>query len=284
VAFKRAVALLQGAPTARLVAHHPVHLHEPLPELAPVIKQENDHLDTLEVIGLTLRYPESGRGIQDISFTLKRGSLTVITGRIGSGKTTLLRAMLGLLEPQAGEVRWNGHKVEQPARFLAPPRVAYTPQVPTLLSGTLQENILLGLPDENGKLARAARSAVLEHDLADFPDGFLTMIGAKGVKLSGGQIQRAAAARMFVREPELLILDDLSSALDVETEHVLWQRLLEQGATCLVASHRRTVLEKADQILVLDASRGRITARGRLKELLKTSQEMQWLYTGGSVS
>jgi ATP-binding cassette subfamily B protein len=282
VAFKRAVALLQGAPAASLVAHHAVHLREPLPKLAPVVKREGDHLDMLEVIGLTLRYPGSGRGIEDVSFKLTCDSLTVITGRIGSGKTTLLRAMLGLLESQAGEVRWNGRKVEQLASFLVPPRVAYTPQVSTLLSGTLRENILLGQPDENAKLARAVRNAVLEHDLASFPDGLETVIGAKGVKLSGGQVQRTAAARMFVREPELLVVDDLSSALDVETEHVLWQRLLEQRVTCLVASHRHTVLEKADQILVLKD--GRITARGRLEELLKTSQEMQWLYTGAFVS
>ncbi len=280
VAFKRAVALLQGAPASSLVAHHPVYLGEPLPAPAPVVKKESDRLDVLEVVGLTLRYPESGRGIEDISFKLERGSLTVITGRIGSGKTTLLRAMLGLLEPQAGEVRWNGKKIEHPASFLVPPRVAYTAQVPTLLSGTLRENILLGLFSEDSKLAQAVHSAVLERDLEGFPDGLETLIGARGVKLSGGQIQRTAAARMFVREPELLVLDDLSSALDVETERLLWQRLFEQGTTCLVASHRRAVLERADQILVLDALRGRIVARGKLQELLETSAEMRRLYAG----
>jgi len=280
VAFKRAVTLLQGAPASSLVAHHPVYLGEPLPAPAPVVKKESDRLDMLEVVGLTLRYPESGRGVEDISFKLERGSLTVITGRIGSGKTTLLRAMLGLLEPQAGEVRWNGEKIEHPASFLVPPRVAYTAQVPTLLSGTLRENILLGLGLEDGKLAQAVHSAVLERDLEGFPDGLETLIGARGVKLSGGQIQRTAAARMFVREPELLVLDDLSSALDIETERLLWQRLFEQGTTCLVASHRRAVLERADQILVLDALRGRIIARGKLQELLETSAEMRRLYTG----
>ena len=288
VAFKRAVTLLQGAPASSLVAHHPVYLTGPLPALAPVVKKASDHLDTLEIVGLTLHHPDSGRGIEDISLKLERGSLTVVTGRIGSGKTTLLRAMLGLIEPQAGEVRWNGTKIENPASFMVPPRVAYTPQVPTLLSGTLRENILLGHTAEHdragteagwdAKLARAVRSAVLERDLEGFPDGLETMIGARGVKLSGGQVQRTAAARMFVREPELLVLDDLSSALDVETERTLWQRIFEQRTTCLVASHRRTVLERADQILVLEE--GRITARGKLSELLETSAEMQRLYAG----
>jgi ATP-binding cassette subfamily B protein len=278
VAFERAAALLQGAPPQNLVAHHPLHLSGPLPELTPVLKKERDRLETLEVVGLTLLHPGTGRGIEDVSFQLERGSLTVVTGRIGSGKTTLLRAVLGLLEPQAGEVRWNGRKIEHPARFLVPPRVAYTAQVPTLLSGTVRDNILLGLPNRDGRLARAVHSAVLERDLAGFPDGLETVVGSRGMRLSGGQVQRTAAARMFVREPELLVVDDLSSALDVETEQALWARILEQGATCLVTSHRRAVLERADQILLLEE--GRVTARGKLEALLETSVEMRRLCAG----
>ena len=262
VAFKRGVALLQDAPPQSLVARYPIPLRGPLPTLAPVVKRERDRLEVFEVVGLTLRYPESGRGIEKVSFKLQRRSFTVITGRIGSGKTTLLRAILGLLEPQSGEVRWNGARIENPADFLVPPRAAYTPQVPTLLSGTLKENVLLGLPHEPGKMECAVRSAVLERDLAGFPSRLETVIGTKGMKLSGGQIQRTAAARMFVREPELLVFDDLSSALDVETEHILWHRVFELGTTCLVVSHRLAVLEKADQILLLED--GRITGRGVL--------------------
>ncbi|MDF2628490.1 MAG: transporter ATP-binding protein [Symbiobacteriaceae bacterium] len=242
VSLGRLVGLLQGAPAERLVAVEPGGA----PGSAGVAR-----LERLEVRNLTCRPGASDRGITDISFAVARGSFTVITGRVGAGKSTLVRAILGLLEPQAGEVRWNGERVER----LEPPRVAYTAQVPTLLSGTLRENILLGWPAAPGALDRAIRSAVLEQDLAGFPQGLETPIGTRGLKLSGGQVQRTAAARMFVRDAELLIFDDLSSALDAETEALLWQRVRERNATCLVVSNRPGALALADQVLHLEEGR-----------------------------
>jgi ATP-binding cassette subfamily B protein len=316
VAIGRLNTLLQGAPAKTLVAYNPVYLRGALPEVQAPVRAPGDRLERLEVRGLAYSYQGAGSsaaghllavdgpgaaerrevndaapepeaqgkgnltgGIAGVDLDLERGSFTVITGRIGSGKSTLLRVLIGLLPHDAGEIRWNGQAVSDPAGFFTPPRAAYTAQTPLLFSESIRDNILMGAPVEQVNLPDALYRAVLEEDLRGLEHGLETAIGAKGVKISGGQRQRVAAARMFARQAELLVVDDLSSALDVETEAALWERVAGQaGVTCLVASHRKPALHRADQIVVL--KEGRVIARGKLDDLLLTCEEMQLLWNG----
>ena len=289
VSMERMASLSHDETGSSVVAHAPIHMSGPLPEIVTPSLAPGNRLKELRVENLAFRWPENGKpnngsadmlGLRDISFAISRGEFVVITGRIGSGKTTLLRALLGLLPADGGTITWNGKRVAKPAEFFVPPRCAYTPQVPQLFSDSLESNIRMGFPATAEELDAAVRFSVMEDDIPHLQQGLDTRVGAKGVKLSGGQRQRAAAARMFVRDPELLVFDDLSSALDVETENLLWDRTFARGdRTYLVVSHRRPALERADRIILMKD--GRIEGIGSLNELLAQHEEMQSLWGGG---
>lgn len=294
VSFSRMVDLLAGRDPGRLVEHNSLPLNGPLETPAvdsATARPPADRLSTLRVDGLTYRHADSGRGIECVSVELQRGSFVAIAGRIGSGKSTLLNSILGLTPRNSGSIYWNGTEVLDPASFFVPPRTAYTPQVPRLFSGTLRDNILLGLDEPDEMLNWAIYAAVLDEDVKSLPNGLATVIGTRGVKLSGGQQQRVAVARMLIRRPDLLILDDVSSALDVETEKLLWDRIYGFGSaetlragsahppelcdwtpTCLVVTNRRAAVLRADHVIVLKD--GRVVDQGDPVSLLHTCSEL----------
>jgi ATP-binding cassette subfamily B protein len=272
VAFQRLDALLDGVSINRLSEHNDLHLRGPLPSQRVAAAQRVEPLMQLTVENLTCVHPgsEARAGILNATFSLQRGSFTVITGKIGSGKTTLLRGILGLLPIDKGAVRWNHGEIDDLRSFMTPPRVAYVPQTPHLMSTTLRENILMGSDVAASALNQAIERAVLDLDVAAFRDGLDTRIGTHGLRLSGGQAIRTATARALIHQPELLVIDDATSALDVETERLFWNQLCHNtDQTILAVSHRKQAMLLADQIIVLD--RGSIVARGTLAELLKQS-------------
>jgi ATP-binding cassette, subfamily B, bacterial len=254
-----------------LVEHRPVYLRERAPA-APAPPLVEDPFECLEVDGLAAHHPSSGRGIDGVDLVVRRGELVVVTGAVGSGKTTFLRALLGLLPRDGGSIRWNGHLVDDPGVLFVPPRTAYAAQVPRLWSAPLRENLLLGWEASDDDIERSLRLARLDADVAGMSNGLATIVGPRGMRLSGGQLQRALAARALVRQPELLVVDDLSSALDVETEQALWHGLAGRStmgsspAALLVVSHRPSVLARADRVITLD--------EGRVSQLPHPSEEI----------
>ena len=275
VSLQRLGELLPGTSPLAIADPRPV-LREPLAPPA-VVPAPDAPFRSLEVRGLTC-----GRGglhrISGIDLAVGPGELVAVTGRVGAGKSTLLQALLGML-PAGGEVRWNGVRVEEPASFLGPPRCGYLAQAPVLFSGTLRENLSLDRRLSDDRLWAAIEAAELEADLATFPEGLETQIGRRGLRLSGGQAQRLALARLVALQPQVALLDDLSSALDPATEAAILEHLRDRsGGACLAVSHRRGVLAAADRIVVLRS--GRVEAEGTPAALLRDCAEFRAIWHG----
>lgn len=226
-------------------------------------------LRVLEVRGLTAVHDDGTLGVRDVDLTVRAGELVLLVGAVGSGKSSLLAALAGLVD-HTGSVRWNGAEVDDAQLFLRPAQVAYVAQVPRLVSGSFRDNVLLG--HDRGELT-ALDDARMTPDVAD-AGGVDALIGHRGVRLSGGQVQRLALARALAAEAELLVADDVSSALDARTEVELWTALRRRGTTVLGSTSKRAALQQADVVVVLVD--GTVAARGPWSELAT-----QWGHLAG---
>ncbi|QLQ39835.1 ABC transporter ATP-binding protein [Micromonospora robiginosa] len=204
-------------------------------------------LRRLELAGFGALHSDGTLAVRDVDLVVERGQLVLVVGPVGAGKSSLLRALAGIVH-HVGALRWNGEPVTEPELFLRPNQVGYVGQLPRVLSGTVAENIALGHPVD---AAGAVSTAQLDHDLAAAGGGLGLLIGHKGTRLSGGQLQRLALARALAPRTELLVADDVSSALDVTTELALWAALREHGVTVVGSTAKRAALVRADHVVVL---------------------------------
>ncbi|MET7867528.1 ABC transporter ATP-binding protein [Micromonospora taraxaci] len=227
-------------------------------------------LRRLELRDFGVVHSDGTVAVRNVDLTVQRGQLVLVVGPVGSGKSSLLRALAGIVH-HTGELAWNGDPVTEPELFLRPNQVGYVGQLPRVLSGTVADNIALG---HQVDAAGAVSTAQLDHDLVAAGGGLGLLIGHKGTRLSGGQLQRLALARALAPRTELLVADDVSSALDVTTELALWQALRDHGVTVVGSTAKRAALVRADHVVVLLG--GAVAAQGTWQEL-----EGDWSHLAG---
>lgn len=226
-------------------------------------------LRELRLDGVSATHDDGTVGVAGVDLTVRRGELVLFVGRVGSGKSSLLGALSGLVDV-GGRLSWNGEEITDPETFLRPPRVAHVAQVPHVVSGTLADNVRL---DHDRPVSGPVDAAGLGRDIAE-AGGTATLVGHRGLRLSGGQVQRLGLARALATGSDLLLVDDVSSALDAVTEAEVWSRLRSAGTTVLGTTSRAATLATADRVVVLDG--GRVAAVGHWRDL-----EPNWSHLAG---
>ncbi len=217
-------------------------------------------LDHLRLRDFTAVHDDGTIGVAGIDLTVGRGELVLLVGQVGSGKSSLLASLAGLID-HVGSLRWNDEEVRDPETFLRPGQVGHVAQVPRVLSGTFADNVRLS---HRREVDRPLADARLVDDVAD-AGGVDAVVGHRGVRLSGGQVQRLALARALATDAELLLADDVSSALDAATEIELWAALRARHTTVIGATSKRAALAQADRVVVLVD--GEVAAVGPWSEL-----------------
>jgi ATP-binding cassette subfamily B protein len=247
-------------------------------ERSPHVEAPRGHL---RFEGVTVRHDEGSKAsaLADVSLDVEPGKLVALAGRVGGGKSTLLALACRLAEPASGRVLLDGVDVRDIPLHDLRRAVAYAPQEAVLFSGTIRENIRFGREHlSDADVQWAAEVARLAPELAAFTAGMETRVGVRGLSLSGGQAQRVALARALAGRPRVLLLDDVTSALDAETESQLWRALRSElpHLATLAATHRTATLRMADTIVVLEA--GHVVEHGSHAELRRTGRHYRAVY------
>ncbi|MFC4617730.1 ABC transporter ATP-binding protein [Camelliibacillus cellulosilyticus] len=220
---------------------------------------------------LSFAYNKNEPILKDLNFIAKPGQVTAFVGPSGGGKTTLFSLMERFYQPKQGHIKLGNTPINQFSLASWRGEIGYVSQDNPLIAGTIRENICYGLEREvsDKELAEAAKMAYADQFIHDFPKGYDTEVGERGVKLSGGQRQRIGIARALIRNPKILMLDEATSNLDSQSEIVVQKALknLMAGRTTLVIAHRLSTVVDADQILFIE--KGRITGRGTHEELFE---------------
>ncbi len=226
----------------------------------------------VELREVSLRYLGGEPVLRELSFVAEPGQMVALLGATGSGKTSIINLLPRFYDVSAGAVLIDGHDVRSVTIDSLRSQIGIVLQESNLFSGTIRENIAFGRPDADDAAISAAAQAAAAHDfILSFPEGYDTRVGERGVTLSGGQKQRIAIARALLLDPRLLILDDSTSSVDLQTERVIQAALdrLMHGRTSFVIAQRISTVLSADQILVLD--QGRLVASGTHSELMENS-------------
>ena len=226
---------------------------------------------SLEFKKVSLSYPETGiTAIDNISLRIPAGSTLGIIGNIGSGKSTLLDLILRLYDPTSGSITLDGHNLKDFTLTELRSAIGYVPQNAFLFSESIEDNIRFGSPKASiEEIQKMAKNAAVHNNIVKFKEGYKTLLGERGVTLSGGQIQRVSIARALIKDPQVLLLDDCLSAVDTDTEEEILKNLksLTKDKTTLIVSHRISSLKHADQIIVFE--NGKIVQQGRHLDLIE---------------
>ncbi len=228
---------------------------------------------------VSFAYGDGDSALENVSFTVPKGTVVALVGRSGAGKSTVVDLLSRFFDVTSGSIRIDGHDIREVSVHDLRSLMGIVSQETVLFHDTVRANIAYGRPDATDEQVEAAARAAHAHDfITEMPEGYDTLVGERGVEISGGQRQRIAIARALLRDPPILIFDEATSSLDTESERLIQdaiERLLE-GRTVFVVAHRLSTVQRADQILVLEA--GRVLEQGDHASLMAKSGRYTRLY------